>query len=144
MQIYRREEELKITSLSSVCVFTFLVLLDGRRRAGHLHGQAVGSAEGVAVPYNERPGLPVLQQIDGCKTEKGERTMGRKKREEEEEMGREQMWNVRVVYRIKTGREDKQKGEEEEERRIHNQAEDNCHSHFTLFCFEPIKFSAAG
>lgn len=92
MQIYRREEELKITSLSSVCVFTFLVLLDSRRRAGHLHGQAVGSAEGVAVPYNERPGLPVLQQIDGCKTEKGERTMGRKKREEEEEIGREQMW----------------------------------------------------
>lgn len=48
----------------------------------------------------------------------------------------------------KNGREDKQKGEdeekEEEERRIHNQAEDNCYSHFTLFYFEPIKFSAAG
>lgn len=56
---------------SKVCLFTFFVLLDGRRGAGHLHGQAVGAAEGMAVPYDERPGLPVLQQIDGWKKERG-------------------------------------------------------------------------
>lgn len=45
--------------------FTFFVLLDGWWRAGHFHSQTVGPAERMAVPDDERTGLPVLQQIDG-------------------------------------------------------------------------------
>lgn len=44
---------------------TFFVLWDGGRWAGHLHGQAVCAAEGMAVPDDEGPGLSVPQQIDG-------------------------------------------------------------------------------
>lgn len=47
------------------CCFTFLVLLYSRWWARHLHGQAVGSAEGMTVPYDEGARLPVLQQADG-------------------------------------------------------------------------------
>lgn len=45
---------------------TFLILLhDGRRRRRHLHGQAVGPSEGVAVADDEGPGLLVLKKSDG-------------------------------------------------------------------------------
>lgn len=45
---------------------TFLVLLhDGGRWGSHFHGKAIGSPEGVAVPDDESPWLPVLQQCDG-------------------------------------------------------------------------------
>lgn len=45
---------------------TFLVQLqDGRRWGGHLHGQTVGTSEGVAVPDDERARLFVLQHGDG-------------------------------------------------------------------------------
>lgn len=63
---------------------TFFVLLDGWWRAGHLHGQAVGSAEGMAVPNDERPGLPVLQQTDGWKKESGHKVNKEKKERKEE------------------------------------------------------------
>lgn len=41
-------------------LLTFFVLLDSRWRTGHLHGQTIGPAEGMAVPDDEGPGLPVL------------------------------------------------------------------------------------
>lgn len=44
---------------------TFLALLDGGWWTGHLHGQAIGAAEGVAIPNDKGPGLTVLQQVDG-------------------------------------------------------------------------------
>ena len=45
---------------------TFLVLLhDGGRWGSDFHGKAIGSPEGVAVPDDESPWLPVLQQRDG-------------------------------------------------------------------------------
>lgn len=47
--------------------YTFLGLLEYRRWGrGHLHGQPVGSPEGVTVPYDEAAGLPVLQHWDRC------------------------------------------------------------------------------
>ena len=50
---------------------TFLVHLQHRgRRCGHLHGQAVGPSEGVAVPDDEGPGFLVLQHGDGCRGER--------------------------------------------------------------------------
>lgn len=46
---------------------TFFILLhDGGRRGGHLHGQPIGSTEGVAVTDNEGPWLLVLQECNGC------------------------------------------------------------------------------
>lgn len=45
---------------------TFLILLhDGRRGRRHLHGQPIGSSEGVAITDNEGPGLLVLQESNG-------------------------------------------------------------------------------
>lgn len=81
------------------------------------------------------------------------RLMAGRRRKESEQWGEKEGggdWRGTDVEREgrllnKNGREDKQKGEEEEEeRRIHNQAEDNCHSHFTLFYFELITFGAVG
>lgn len=47
---------------------TFLVLLHDRgRRRSYFHGEAIGSAEGVAVSNDESPWLPVLQQCNGCR-----------------------------------------------------------------------------
>lgn len=69
---YNNEEQKKFGFYAAkVCFFTFFVLLDGWGWAGHLHGQTVGSAEGMAVPYDERPGLPVLQQVDGWVKKRG-------------------------------------------------------------------------
>lgn len=90
------------------------------------------------------PGSLSFNRLMAARRRKESEQWGEKRGRRRRRLEGNRCGNVRVVYRIKTGREDKQKGEEEEERRIHNQAEDNCHSHFTLFCFEPIKFSAAG
>lgn len=49
---------------------TFLALLDGGRWTGHLHSQAVGTTEGVAVSDDEGARLAVLQQVDGWMEEK--------------------------------------------------------------------------
>jgi len=46
--------------------FTFFILLhDGRRGRRHLHGQPIGSSEGVAVTDDESPWLLVLKEGDG-------------------------------------------------------------------------------
>lgn len=58
---------------------TFLALLDGGWWTGHLHGQAVGTTEGVAVSDDEGAGLAVLQQVDGWMEEEEKETKrGRK------------------------------------------------------------------
>lgn len=48
--------------------FTFLALMHGGWRRGHLHGQAVSPPERVTVPDNKGSRLPLSQQADSCNT----------------------------------------------------------------------------